>query len=159
MTPPAIQVTRGSGHMPHRRKHWRDCLHRYIRRSERVPSKRRNSSCQRWNFAGGLLSFANGKVCGHTRPEEDSFLERDPHLHGLIDSKESEQFVNETLNQFCPDGIAVSDQFENIDQHKQHKLENKLVNNDEEQTGHIHGIKSATVNCEDEITKEQHADL
>jgi hypothetical protein len=183
-------------------------------------------------------------------------LERDPHLHGLIDSNESEQFVHETLNQFCPDGIAfvfdndgspilddilkhintrarivtcdlssyhdkkassiqwpknyiklieksacihgfntmdypehsfkamtymgwnymidnfifpqkfsgwtfmllvqVSDQFENIDQHK---LENRLVNNDEEQTGHIHGIKSATVNCEDEITKEQHADL
>jgi hypothetical protein len=57
--------------------------------------------------------------------------------------------------------VQVSDQFENIDQHKQQKLENKLVSNDEEQTEHINinEIKSASVNSKDEITREQHANL
>jgi hypothetical protein len=57
--------------------------------------------------------------------------------------------------------VQVSDQFENIDQHKQQKLENKVVNNDEEQTEHINinEIKSASVNSKDEITREQHANL
>jgi hypothetical protein len=93
------------------RKHWRDCLYRYIHISEQVPSKGRHIYCQRCSFASGLLRFANGKFCGgqgnryHTWSEGDWFLERHLKLHGLIDSKESEHFIDEALNQFCPDGI------------------------------------------------------
>jgi NADPH-dependent curcumin reductase CurA len=52
-------------------------------------------------------SFANGKVNGGQGDQKKiHFLERELKLHGLIDSKESsEQFINEALSQFCPDGI------------------------------------------------------
>jgi NADPH-dependent curcumin reductase CurA len=49
---------------------------------------------------------AKGDRCITRCQKKIHFLERELKLHDLIDSKESsEQFINEALSQFCPDGI------------------------------------------------------
>ena len=53
-----------------------------------------------------IAQFAGAKVIGVTHGKEKKmFLEHTLKLHGVIDCKESEIFINEALHQFCPDGI------------------------------------------------------
>eukprot|EP00979_Chaetoceros_neogracilis_P012056 scaffold3087_cov288-Chaetoceros_neogracile.AAC.5 len=53
-----------------------------------------------------MAKFTGSKVIGITRGQKViRFLERHLKLRDLIDSKESEHFIDEALNQFCPDGI------------------------------------------------------